>query len=363
MKKNKKRIWIRIVAFCMSLVIAACSTAAADNVEARTNTKLKVHFIDVGCGDSILIQYGSGAKAEYGMIDAGPVYYTKTNKKKVDTSNRARNYLKKQKITHLKFVLLTHPNQDHIGGMIKILDDPKIKIDTIYGNDFDLKVLQSSKNKNKQSASTAKLIKYRDDEGIYAQVIAKIQKKVKQKETTYVVPKAGDKVYLGNACLTFYGVINARYKYARRGDLNYRQVNKYSIVTRLTYKKNSFLFTGDAQKETIEQLVKKGYNLQAQVLKVPHHGMQDILKDSKKARSDHRYLFKKVKAKTAIISNGYKNSYKAPHKKTLNELKSADVYDTGSRGTIVVTSDGKRLSVKVQKKKGPSYKKTRKGKK
>ena len=113
----------------------------------------------------------------------------------------------------------------------------------------------------------------------------------------------------------------------------------------------------------IEQLVKKGYNLQAQVLKVPHHGMQDILKDSKKARSDHRYLFKKVKAKTAIISNGYKNSYKAPHKKTLNELKSADVYDTGSRGTIVVTSDGKRLSVKVQKKKGPSYKKTRKGKK
>lgn len=247
--------------------------------------------------------------------------------------------------------------------MIKILDDPKIKIDTIYGNDFDLKVLQSSKNKNKQSASTAKLIKYRDDEGIYAQVIAKIQKKVKQKETTYVVPKAGDKVYLGNACLTFYGVINARYKYARRGDLNYRQVNKYSIVTRLTYKKNSFLFTGDAQKETIEQLVKKGYNLQAQVLKVPHHGMQDILKDSKKARSDHRYLLKKVKAKTAIISNGYKNSYKAPHKKTLNELKSADVYDTGSRGTIVVTSDGKRLSVKVQKKKGPSYKKTRKGKK
>lgn len=76
--------------------------------------------------------------------------------------------------------------------------------------------------------------------------------------------------------MRFYGVMNAKYKYGRRGDLNYRQVNKYSIVTRLTYKSNSFLFTGDAQKETIEQLVKKGYNLQAQVLKVPHHGMQDI---------------------------------------------------------------------------------------
>lgn len=142
--------------------------------------------------------------------------------------------------------------------------------------------------------------------------------------------------------------------------MNYRQVNKYSIVTRLTYKSNSFLFTGDAQKETIEQLVKKGYNLQAQVLNVPHHGMQDILKNTKKARSDHRYLFQRVKAKIAVISNGYKNSYKAPHKKTLNELKTANVYDTGSRGTIVITSDGKRLSVKVQKGKGPSYKRTKK---
>lgn len=72
------------------------------------------------------------------------------------------------------------------------------------------------------------------------------------------------------------------------------------------------------QKETIEQLVKKGYNLQAQVLKVPHHGMQDILKDSKKARSDHRYLFKKVKAKTAIISNGYKTAIKHLIRNTQN---------------------------------------------
>lgn len=282
MKKNKKSIWIKVIAFCMSLMMAVCGTVTKDKVQVNAATKLKVHFIDVGCGDAILIQYGSGVKAEYGMIDAGPVYYTKTNKKDVNTSNRARNYLKKQKITHLKFVLLTHPHQDHIGGMIKILDDPKIKIDTIYGNNFDLKVLQSSKNKKKQSASTAKLIKYRDDEGIYA------------------------------------------------------------------------------QKETIEQLVKKGYNLQAQVLKVPHHGMQDILKNTKKARSDHRYLFQRVKAKIAVISNGYKNSYKAPHKKTLNELKTANVYDTGSRGTIVITSDGKRLSVKVQKGKGPSYKRTKK---
>ena len=100
--------------------------------------------------------------------------------------------------------------------------------------------------------------------------------------------------------------------------------------------------------------MKKGYNLQAQVLKVPHHGMQDILKNTKKARSDHRYLFQRVKAKIAVISNGYKNSYKAPHKKTLKQIKTTNVDEPGSRGTIVITIDGKRKSVKEQKWKGPS---------
>lgn len=65
MKKNKKSIWIKAIALCMSFMIAVCGTVTIDKVQ---------------------------AKAEYGMIDAGPVYYTKTNKKQVDTSNRARNY-------------------------------------------------------------------------------------------------------------------------------------------------------------------------------------------------------------------------------------------------------------------------------
>lgn len=361
MIKENKKIGKKFVAICICMILAISEITTSNRIEAsQKKTQLKVHFLDVGCGDCILIQYGSGKNAQYGMIDAGPVYYTKTNKKKVNTADRARQYLKKQKIEHLKFVLLTHPHQDHIGGMIKILDDPKIKIDTIYGNDFDLKVLQSSKDKKKQTASTATMKKYRDDENVYAKVITRIQKKVKKQETTYIVPKAKDKVYLGKACLTFYGVIKANYHYGRRGDLNYRQVNKYSIVSRLTYGKNTFLMTGDAQKETIEQLVKKGYNLHAQVLKVPHHGMQDILNDGKNKKTDHKYLFDRVKAKISIISNGYKNSYKAPHKKTLKDLRSTDVYETGSRGTIIVTSNGSTLSVKTQKGKGPSHKRVKK---
>lgn len=97
MKKNKKSIWIKVIAFCMSLMMAVCGTVTKDKVQVNAATKLKVHFIDVGCGDAILIQYGSGVKAEYGMIDAGPVYYTKTNKKDVKYIQQSKKLFKKAK--------------------------------------------------------------------------------------------------------------------------------------------------------------------------------------------------------------------------------------------------------------------------
>lgn len=63
MKKNKKSIWIKVIAFCMSLMMTVCGTVTKDKVQVNAATKLKVHFIDVGCGDAILIQYGSGGKS------------------------------------------------------------------------------------------------------------------------------------------------------------------------------------------------------------------------------------------------------------------------------------------------------------
>lgn len=346
----------------MSIFMVVLCFAKDQNASAQEkNQSLRVHFIDVGAGDAALIQYGEGQKAQYALIDAGPVYYQRTNKQNVNTSDRVHQYLNERKITHLEFVLLTHPHQDHIGGMIKILDDPTIKIDKIYGNDINQKLLQSSDDLKQQTAQTAIMKEYRDPEGVYKSVIEKMEQRIAQGKMQYIIPKPGQKVKIGKAVLTFYGPIQNNYAYARRGDLNYRQVNKYSIVSKLSYGKNTFLMTGDAQKDTIEVLLKKGYNLQAQVLKVPHHGMQDIIKNGNNLRSDHTLLFQHVKAKVAIISNGYDNIYKAPHKKVLQDLSASDIYDTGSRGTIVVTADGKKISIKVQKGKGPRQKRVKKG--
>ena len=359
-KKGSKKTITGLVLIAILMIVL--SLTKEKQVPAKEqHPSLKVHFIDVGAGDGALIQYGEGKKAHYALIDAGPVYYQKRNKQKINTSDRVHQYLKKRGITHLEFVLLTHPHQDHIGGMIKILDDPTIKIDKIYGNDINLKLLQSSDNLTQQTVQTATMKEYRDSEGIYETVIEKINQRISQGKMQYIVPKPGQRIKIGGATLTFYGPIQNNYAYARRGDLNYRQVNKYSIVSKLSYGKNTFLMTGDAQKDTIEVLLKKRYNLQAQVLKVPHHGMQDIIKNGKNIRSDHTLLFQHVKAKAAIISNGYDNIYKAPHKKVLQDLSASDVYDTGSRGTIIVTANGKKISIKVQKGKGPRQKRVKEG--
>lgn len=315
----------------------------------------KIHFIDVGCADGALLQYGEGSSAKYAMIDAGAVkYHATSDKTYAKKSAPAYEYLKKMGVKHLEFVILTHPHQDHIGGLIKILKDKTITVGTIYGNDLNLNFLKSSENLQKQTSETAKWTKFDSDR--YQQLRDRIQKRNNEEDQSlhvkYVVPKAGSKIYLGQAQITFYGPLENNYKYGRQVDLNTRQQNKYSIVTRIVYGKNSFLMTGDAQRETIEKIIKKGYNLQAQVLKEPHHGYQDVKESDKLIAgrtSDHKLLIDRTKANIAVISNGYKNTGEVPMQNVLTDLSKMDVYETGNRGTIIITSDGNRLYVKTEK--------------
>ena len=315
----------------------------------------KIHFIDVGCADGALLQYGEGSNAKYAMIDTGAGKYNgtkdKTYAKKKDP---AYEYLKKIGVKHLEFVILTHPHRDHIGGLVKILKDKTITINTIYGNSLEMTYLRSNDNVKKQTSETAKWTKF--DSDTYQNVKDEIEKRNSEEDETlhvkYVIPKAGSKIYLGQAQITFYGPLENNYKYGRQVNLNVRQENKYSIVTRIVYGKNSFLMTGDAQRETIEKIIKKGYNLQAQVLKEPHHGYQDVKEKDKLIAgrtSDHKLLIDHTKANIAVISNGYKNTGEVPMKNVLTDLSKMDIYETGNRGTIVITSDGSHLYVRTEK--------------
>ncbi|WP_427339908.1 lamin tail domain-containing protein, partial [Caloranaerobacter sp. DY30410] len=120
----------------------------------------------------------------------------------------------------------------------------------------------------------------------------------------------------------------------------YDETNEYSIVNKLIYKNTSFIFTGDAEKDSEEEMIKLGYDLKADVLKVGHHG----------GRTSTNYEFlERVNPKFAVISVGKDNDYGHPHKEVLKRLDKMGikVFRTDELGTIIATSDG--VNIKFNK--------------
>lgn len=350
----------KIIAVLLTVMLSGITVLCVSGDQTVNAAQIfKIHYIDVGSADGALLQYGEGEDAKYALIDSGAYSYETTDHKTVDVSDRVHQYLLDHGVKHLEFVVLTHPHGDHIGGMKKILEDKNITIGTIYGNPLEFEYLESSDDKEKQSEETARWTSF--DTQTYQTFKKKLEKRNSYKDESlhiqYEVPIAGTSIKLGEAVMTFYGPLDNTYKYGRAldaPDLNTRQVNKYSIVTRIVYGNNSFLMTGDAQQETIKKIVDRGYDLSAQVLKQPHHGYQDVrLEDKPKNsyvyNSDHKYLIDRTGASIAIISNGYKNVNQTPESNVLRDLSGMNVYQTSDKGTIVVSSDGNKLSVSTQK--------------
>ena len=117
----------------------------------------------------------------------------------------------------------------------------------------------------------------------------------------------------------------------------YDNMNGYSIVLRMTYGKTSFLFTGDATEESENQILKRKWAIKSDVLKVGHHGSFS---------STSAKFLKKVNPKYAVISCGEENKYSHPHEVVMKRLQNQGVklYRTDKQGTIVVKSNGKKLT-------------------
>ena len=123
-------------------------------------------------------------------------------------------------------------------------------------------------------------------------------------------------------------------------------LNNHSVTIRLEYKNNSFIFTGDAEKESENRMVSRGHNLQADVLKLGHHGSNTSTTDS---------FLEKVGPKYAVISCGFDNTYGHPDQGIISKLnaKNIEIFRTDLDGTIVARSDGENISFD---KKGSSVK-------
>ncbi|QGP93621.1 Metallo-beta-lactamase superfamily protein [Neomoorella glycerini] len=248
--------------------------------------KLRVHYLDVGQGDAILVQMPDGKNIliDGGTSDAGPDVVQK---------------LKQYGVEILDFVIGTHPHEDHIGGLDLVI------------NSFPVgKVYLPRVTHNTDS--------YRD-----------LLLAIKNKGLKATEAKAG-------VALPLEGSIQALFVSPARK--TYEDLNDYSAVLHLTYGQTAFLFTGDAGTTVEEEMLAGGKPLKADVLKVAHHGSR---------YSTSTAFLKAVAPWYAVISVGKGNDYSHPHAQTLQRLQKAGVkiYRTDRDGTITALSDGQKVTI------------------
>ncbi|MCF6466390.1 ComEC/Rec2 family competence protein [Clostridium sp. Cult2] len=282
----------RLSVFILALVLTLTSVLAInDNVTFATKqpTKtevLKVHYIDVGQGDSIFIELPNGQTS---LIDGGPGSNSKT----------VVNYLKKQNVKKIDYLIATHPHEDHIGGLPEVIKS--FDIGSIYMPDI---------------THTTKAFE-------------NLLLAIKNKGKKITITKAGDELINEK---------NLKYEALAPSSDSYDNLNNYSIVLKLKYKNNAFLFMGDAEKPSEDEILAAGYDIKADVIKVGHHGSN--------SSSGGRFITN-VSPHHAVVSCGKGNSYGHPHKETVNRFTGNNIklYRTDRDGTIVFTSDGNKITV------------------
>lgn len=254
----------------------------AKKVVSNSDT-LKVYITDVGQADSILIRDGN-----YNMlIDAG----------NNSDGEKLVKYYKELGITSFKYVFASHPHEDHIGGMDDII------------NNFDIENF------------------YMPDKLSTTKTFEDMLDALERRNLKYIVPKVNDKLSLNNSN------IDVIYVGSDESD-----INDSSIVLKLNYFSNSFLFTGDLGSNKEKEILNSGANIKADVLKVGHHGS---------SYSTASLFLDKVNPSFAAISVGKNNIYKHPASSTLEKLnkRGIKVYRTDLDGTILFESNGKDISV------------------
>ena len=244
--------------------------------------EMKVHFIDVGQGDAILVQVNDKNL----LIDSG----SKTEKKKLV------DYLDSLYIPEFDYIIATHPHEDHIGNMSYIINN--YKIINFY----------SPKVQNNTSAFES-----------MAESLARKNIKIK------ILKSNNTSINLGENTLV--EVLSPNLN-------SYDNLNNYSPVIKISYGNNSFLFTGDAEESIENELISKSFNLKSDLLKIGHHGS---------STSTSEIFLEKVNPKITVISVGKDNTYGHPTKETLEKIKNTKVFRTDLDSSIVIISDGESL--------------------
>ena len=260
--------------------------------------EFKLNFIDVGQGDSTLITTESNKKI---LIDGGGSEFNSS----FDVGEKTLlPYLLKHHVSKLDYIIISHFDSDHVGGLFKILEKLKEKKKIIIGKQFE------------NSENYQKFIKITKEKNIKIKVV-----------------KAGDKIYLDKN--TYINVIWPDIN----NIVNENIVNNNSLVFKMVYKNFSILFTGDIE-EIAERRILNLYSdkLKADILKVAHHGSKT---------SSIEEFIKAVSPRIALIGVGKDNNFGHPNEEVIQRLKNYNIkiYRTDFNGEIDLKID-KKISIR-----------------
>lgn len=271
------------------LVLGACALCVfliPTQLNIAHSPYLRVHFLNVGQGDAALIQTPSGVQV---LIDGG----------------RGNEVIKElQSVTSffdrsIDMVVGTHPDSDHIGGLVDVL------------RAYEVNAILMTENEGDSDA-------------------ASLYKELTRKEGAEIIYARRGQTFALDASTT----VRVLFPETNPKDM---ESNASSIVLQLTYGSSTFMFTGDAPKGTEEYLVLvEGESLKSDVLKVGHHGSRT---------SSSELFLDEVRPQFAIISAGEGNSYGHPHVEVTDLLFNMRVttLETSQEGTITMLSDGKTV--------------------
>lgn len=263
--------------------------------------RLRVTFIDVGQGDSALLELPGGKTM---LIDGGGVFDDS-----FDIGEKVvASYLWYRWIGRLDVLVLSHPHPDHLNGLRSILQLFKV------GEVWDAG----------QPYNTPAYLAF--------------QEELRRRKIPYRILERGFE-YQGFRHVSI-SVLHPPRPFlvgSERG--SFSDENSNSLVLRVKFGEVAFLFPGDVEIEAEEEILRKGVEVQAQVIKVPHHGGRT---------SSSPVFLEKVGPGFAIVSAGFRNPFRQPHQEALERYKKigAELYRTNLNGAVTVTTNGRRIWIK-----------------
>lgn len=290
--KGIRIVLISALIFITLVICGGCGGIGDENSAGQKSIsaegELVAYFLDVGQADSTLLV----SEGEAMLIDAG----------NYDDSKFLVRYLNELGIKSLKYIVFTHPHEDHIGAGEAVIEN--FSVEKIYMLD-----------------------EY--DEGLEGS----LKRKIQEKDIKTEAPKSGDTTYIGECSVEFLGP-----------DKDYSDTNDDSVCLKINHGSNSMMFTGDAGSGPERAMIDAGFEMEATLLKAGHHGS---------SASCSYYFLREVNPRYVVISCGKDNMYGHPHEETLSRLNDlgAEVFRTDEQGTVIAVDDGKAITFNCEGKK------------